>query len=396
MSVKFTLSFIFLACIIEGKATVSKTSQENVKKTILTFMKEYGITGVVIAIYADNKPYLFHYGYADKVKKIPVTKDTLFEIGSISKIFTCLLVALEINAGRMKLSDPISMYIKSLESKKKFTLELICTHTSGLPFDTPEKIKTHKELFSFVSQHKQPLKPKYEYSNIAIELLRYALEEQSGQPIQKLLTDKILLPLKMAPIGFTIPQEKKSDCAIGYDKNGKQTVFWDHPLLVGSGGIRMSNPDMLKFLEAALALDHIPTPICQAMRLTQSPYVTLKYFKHGLGWQITPLHAKHRFNPFNSYPVKKLKNRQFDGNAIIDKDGTTHGFHAYIAVIPNKKAGIAVMINGRLPHVTILGTIAKEILMNLTRPIKGKKSPNKEFKHGTQRQKQRSNVITNN
>jgi beta-lactamase class C len=357
-------------CAAKSRSISKNENIESViEKTIAVFVKKYEIPGVAITLYVDQKPYLFHFGYSDKKKKIPVTSKTLFEIGSISKLFTCLLVAQEVLSGSMQLNVPISTYIPLLSSNKtlkSITLEELCTHTSGLPCDISDQIKSKKDLLKYVSKCKPSLKEgKWSYSNTGIELLRIALEELSGQTINSLLINKILVPLTMLPVGVTVPDHYKPNCAKGYDKKGKQTIHWDHPFLLGSAALRVSSVDMLNFLKAAIGLSGTPSHIKQAMQMTQTPYVILKNFKHGLGWQITPLTTKRIFNGFSNYSFQKTKKIEqvFNGNTLFDKVGTTHGFHAYIAVIPSYKAGIVVMMNRRLPNgARIINEIGRDIL----------------------------------
>src|SRR5581483_202499 len=90
-----------------------------VSKIVKDFMREFNIPGAAVALYIHGTPYLFSFGYADQEHKIPVTESTLFEIGSISKLFTCLLIAQEILAGRMRLTDPITNYIPLLATNNK-------------------------------------------------------------------------------------------------------------------------------------------------------------------------------------------------------------------------------------------------------------------------------------
>jgi CubicO group peptidase (beta-lactamase class C family) len=205
-------------------------------------------------------------------------------------------------------------------------------------------------------------------------LLRIALEKSRKQPINDLMINTILTPLAMAPIGVVVPEKYQCHYARCYDKKGNDTTHWPHPFLIGSAAVRASTPDMLKFLKAAIGTADIPAPLLKAMRMTQTPYISMQHNKHGLGWEIAEA-------PYYSYPhsdtyfigtpaqiINKKKN-VLKKNALFYKTGTTFGFNTYIGAIPDAQCGVVVMVT-RVIHrgwdaVTNLG---KEILQK-TSPI---------------------------
>lgn len=328
-----------------------------VKRCAKKFMDRFQIPGMAVALYVDDAPYLYHFGFADRDKKIPVTDKTIFEIGSISKVFTCILFAQEVIDGKMNLDDPITRYVKPFSANKKLknvTLERLATHTSSLPYDPPAHVQSRDALVKHVSQW-MPRNQRFEwsYSNHGVELLAIAIEEKYKKSVHELFIDKILKPLNMEPIGVWVPDRYKKLCSSCYAKDGSQSIPWsDQPYLHGSGLLHASNVDMLNFLKASLGLPGTPDSIKQAMQFTQKPYVIADDIKQGLGWQIDVLNID-TINKLDgaacckASAVKKSE-RIFNGDFLFDKTGTTQGFHSYIAVIPNKKIGVVVMINKRL------------------------------------------------
>lgn len=370
--------FCVIILFFNHSFAVNVQLQENkistlVEKTIKPFMAKYKVPGVAIALYVHGKPYLFHYGYADVQKKIPVTQKTVFEVGSITKIFTCLLLAQEIMAGHMKLSDPIGMYIPSLAANKKLnitTLEKLATHTSTLPFNAPDRVKSEKDLLNYMAKW-QPsmLHPVWwKYSNPGIELIRIAIEESTGVPFNELLIQRILKPLGMSAVGVALSDAHLSQCARCYDKNNNPTIFWDHQFLLGSAALRVSSADMLNFLKAAIGLSGVPESIKKAMRITQTPYVNVGGIMHGLAWEITDLNNIQWFDALEGLVAQEVpqKDRIFNPKTLIEKGGTTNGFHAYIGVIPSRQSGIMIMINRRLHDGwKVNKKIGREILFNV-------------------------------
>ncbi len=319
------------------------------------FMEQYSIPGMAIAVYASDTPYLIHLGYVDKDKKNSVTQDTLFEIGSVSKIFTCLLLAQEVLKGHMHLADQISVYVPSLASNKQLktiTLEKLATHTSSLPCNEPNTVITEQDFIKYMAQWKPTRTDWWQYSNPGIELLRIALEKQSKKTINTLLLENILRPLGMAPVGVKVPDSYQQHCAHCYDVHHKPTMHWNHQFLIGSAAMQASSADMLKFLQATLGLSSTPATIKRAMELTQTPYYDIGHFKQGLGWSISPVEAlAQQVHHTDAAPAKSIKKsaQVFNSNSLFEKVGTTNGFHTYIAAIPSQKLGIVIMINHRLP-----------------------------------------------
>jgi len=374
---KIRLLFIIVYSVQILLADMSHTQALNspesiIKKTITDAMHKYKIPGVAVVLYTHDMSFALHAGYADSQKKTPITQDTLFEIGSITKLFTCLLIAQEVLQGTMKLSDPIIHYIPELKVNKKLnnmTLLKLATHTSTMPFNVPNHVISQKDFVSYMS-HWQPAVKQYiwwQYSNPGIELLRIALEETLQQNINTLLSERVLKPLGMSAIGMHVPEYYKAQCATCYDKVGNKTIGWDDPLLLGSAAIRATSVDMLKFLKAAIGVQG-PPHIKQAMQLTQTPYIIVDAIKHGLGWEINDLTPKPASigNLFKGYPAYAVQEteRIFNPNVLLDKEGTTNGFHAYIGVIPSKNSGVVVMINRRLVKgLDVIKKMGRDILL---------------------------------
>ncbi len=375
-SIKFlmylTISLFFNTPVltISKKRALNSPTIPIVKQYVQRFMRKYKIPGMAVALYVHNTPYIFHFGYANRENKIPVTRATLFEIGSISKVFTCILIAQEILANRMQLHDAISDHIYFLKNNQRLntmTIEQLCTHTAALPYDVPVDISSKESLLRHMIKWRPATKQAiYRYSNHGIELLRLALEESTRKTINMLFTERILVPLNMSAIGVVVPENYKIYYAKCYDKSGKLTTYWDRerPLLLGSGGLRATSIDMLNFMQATIGLANTPHDLDQAIKLTQTPHVKIGNLKHGLGWTMDNL-STNQIGGLTGRLAEKIHTDQrfFSGNYLFDKTGTTNGFQAYIGVVPNQKIGIVLMANKRLPNGwKIIKKFGKELL----------------------------------
>lgn len=351
------LLYILMGLYIQQTMSLSK-QELAVNKLIIPWMQEHNIPGVAIALYVHGQSYLLHYGYADDTQQKSVTQKTVFEIGSVSKIFTCLLVAQEVIAGRMRLSDPITTYLPMLSSNTRLTtitLEKLATHTATMPYDVPASINSKNAFLSYMRTWK-PTHPNelwFQYSNPGVELLRLALEELEHDSINNIFIHKILNPLKMSPISINVPTKHMPEYACSYTKKGENARPWDDGILMGSGALRATSADMLIFLKAALRLPGTPPTIKQAMELTQRPYITVSTMRHGLGWEIRDLNQLKNKDPiFWGFTAQKVADpaKALTTPALFEKTGTTRGFHAYIGVIPSQDAGIVIMMNRTLSN----------------------------------------------
>jgi len=352
-------ALIILATLFSFQDIFCQNEQHNresyLRAEAHSFMKRHKIPGLALILFIDGESYLLQFGYADKKQKKFVTQETLFELGSVSKIFTCILLCNEIIQQNMALHDSINLHIPELQAcrrLKQITFAKLCTHTSSLPFNAPDQVRSDRDLIRYIASWRPPRKGfTWQYSNHGIELIRIALEEKTKNNYNELLINTILSPLHMAPIGVMVPENLTGLYATCYDKLGEETCHWDHPFLIGSAALKASSTDMLNFLKAMVGVTDMPDSLRQAIKMTQLPYVSLDSFRHGLGWQISMLGTGDLSEkPFEIIQAQEIAQNDLsqDARILFEKTGTTHGFHAYIGVMPGKKSGIVVLFNRRL------------------------------------------------
>jgi D-alanyl-D-alanine-carboxypeptidase/D-alanyl-D-alanine-endopeptidase len=298
-----------------------------------------GFNPSISAAYMEgDKVTYFNYGTTQFEIGKPVDEHTVYEIGSISKVFTCIVLADEVLKGKMKLDDPISKYLPSsisvpTRNDKVITLRDLATHTSALPrmpnnFE-PEDIKNPfadysvKQLYEFLSDYDLPrdIGSKYEYSNVGMGLLGHILELHTGKPYEALIKERITEPLGMLDTGITLTPNMKSNLALGYDAQMKLTKNWDIPTLAGAGALRSTTSDIIKFIKANVTDDG--SDLYLAMNLShQEAYSNdAKGFKIGLGWHYA------------------------NNNAIVWHNGGTGGYKTFTGFLRGTKKGVAVFTN---------------------------------------------------
>ena len=371
------LSFISITIYAEIVPDSDATTKL-VQKSMIALMQKNGIPGAAVELYVKGNLYEQYYGYAEQEKKDPVVRKTVFEIGSISKVMTSILFAQEVDWAKMALNDPVTKYVKGLpESFDKIKLQDLATHTSGLPFDAPDNITTQDELQQYLS-HLSPKEfpgDQWRYSNVGMGLLGYALQGETESDYSDLYRRHILNPLKMVN-GVSVPNALMKYYAQGYNVNGKPLPREELGVFPAAYDIKASAADMQRFLSAAIGLKDTPPRVLYPMKLTQSMFIKLNDNDYqGLAWQIHSIKDMGDINwllnmsdrqGYGAADVQTIYQRPvYSGNVLADKTGSTNGFRAYIAVIPNKQSGIVILVNKNIPERAIVKT-AREILFKVT------------------------------
>lgn len=297
--------------------------------------------GISIAFIKDGKVETYSYGETKKgEKQMPDVEKTLFEIGSISKTFTAILLADNVVKGKMLLQDPINKYLPDSLPTLAFknvpiTLKTLSNHTSGFPrlpmnlyqkgddANNPYQNYDEKRMFTYLKNFK-PFKEvgiNYDYSNFAVGLLGSILAKQNQTTYEQLLTDKICKPLKLKNTKITLKESENQYFAQGYDEKGKPTSAWDLNTLAGAGGIRSTVNDMAKYVEANMG--KAPKKLQEAIDLTQKTTFIQGQNIIGLGW-----HLSTRIN-----------------HTIIQHSGGTGGFRSFVGFDKERQIGVVVLSN---------------------------------------------------
>ena len=252
---------------------------------------------IVVGLVNPNGTQFYGYGNMSNANPITVDKDTIFAIGSITKVFTTILLADMVDRGLVNLDDPIEKYLPTsvkvpAYNGQKITLENLATHTSGLPefpvshcvsnfnrtdddddsiqarlfFIECDKNYTFDQLYQDLSNTTLTSEPglKFEYSTFGSALLGHILALKSSMSYDQLLEERILNVLGMNITSIVLLDAQRSRLAIGH-LNGQELPFWNtsRPIAPG-GGLHSSVADMLKFASANLGL--IDTRINNAMK----------------------------------------------------------------------------------------------------------------------------------
>lgn len=199
-----TLSCVLLL-VASGSAFATIQTEEKlsgiVDNVVIPLMKEQAIPGMAVAVIYQGKPYYFTWGMADVAGKQPVTQQTLFELGSVSKTFTGVLGGDAIARGETKLSDPVSKYWPALSGKQWEGISLLnlATYTAGgLPLQVPDNVTDEASLQNYYEtwQPQWTTGTKRLYSNASIGLFGKLAVKSSGMSFEQAMSKRVFQPLK--------------------------------------------------------------------------------------------------------------------------------------------------------------------------------------------------------
>ena len=292
--------------------------------------------GIVVGVIEPNGRRVVVYGNLAKGDPRPVDGDTIFEIVSISKVFTSLLLTDMVNRKAVTLDDPAAKYLPEHvrmpeRSGKAIRLLDLSTHSSGLPRvpgnlnpkdpTNPYADYSVDDLYQFLSGYTLPRDPgsEVEYSNLGGGLLGHILAHRAGTDYETLVRVRITEPLGMPDTGITLSSSMMQRIATGHNAMLAPVANWDFPTLAGAGALRSSANDMLTFLEAFLGYRESPlAPAMKAMLEVSRP-VGKTGFGIGLGWNIL--------------------------GEIVWHDGGTGGFRSFIGYDPKARVGVVALSN---------------------------------------------------
>src|SRR3984885_11216554 len=346
-------SALLVTSAVTARFSMSSEVDHIVSRSIAPMSGPNG--GVAVAVQMGDRSLFFNYGYADQADNRPVTSDSLFNVGSVRKVFEATLVAQGVLRGEIRLDDPAARYVTELHGDyiRHVTVRQLVSHTSGLllPTDHPPWPTEKYSLAGFYdalnawtpSGGEAPGKQRI-YTHAGYILLQLVLERRYGKPIAELLDRGVIAPLGMT--STVVPERGPDDRAImspellaravqGYSLHGEpiglpgnQQSYFDFP---GTGQMFSSAHDLAILLAACLGeTPTLPSPasggrlgreLREALQLTQrEEFRVSAQYAQAMAWEIE--------SPF--------------GVTIVDKPGGLDNASAYIGLLPERKIGLVI------------------------------------------------------
>jgi len=322
---------------ISAAQTVQAKLPEDVEVSIKKRIAGEQNPSIVVGIIDKQGYRYFNFGHV-KANGALANEHSIYEIGSISKVFTAILLGQQVRDGKIKLDDPAQKYLpKDVRvpqyGGKEITIGNLSDHTSGLPRmpsnftpanpANPFADYTVAQMYSFLNSYEisREIGSVYEYSNLAQGLLGHILALNTGTTYEALMISTIAAPLKMKETKIVLNDAMKKNLATGHS-NGVAVENWDIPTLAGAGAIRSSTFDMLSFIAANLGLTK--SPLQEAMNMSHLVrHDKAGNMRVGLGWHIAT-----------------GKNGD-----VIWHNGGTGGYRSFIGFVKESATGIVVLTN---------------------------------------------------
>jgi len=336
-------------------------AREEIAELVRPVIEAQCAPAIVVACVEGDAVHVYGYGQLSRENPIAPDGDTVFEIGSISKVFTGLLLAEMCQRGEVSLETPLAELLPAgvtpPATKQPMTLIHLATHRSGLPrlpgnlspmnWEDPYADYTVEQLYGYVSGCRPEREPgdAYEYSNLGMGLLGHVLALRANQSYEQLLIERICRPLGMGATRCTPDEQMLRRLAPGHDGAGWRIGSWQIPVLAGAGAIRSTANDLAEFVMANLAGGD--SPLEPAIRAAQAPQQRVGGgMDIGLGWHI------------------------FRENGVLVHDGGTGGYSSLLALHPEKRIGVVVLANGSTEYVNAIGLgVMKRMLGEPVEPM---------------------------
>ena len=342
---------VFRPIEIKAEDKTAFLTDENLFKKPLdlkidSIMKPYILrgssVGAIVGVITKGRNYIYSYGETKLGNKTLPDTNTIFEIASVTKTFTALLVALEAVRGIINLDAPINKYLPSNipfqgYNGKPVLIKHLASHTSSLPllptninqqipiFDPHNPFKNYRRenLYSFLKSYKYIFPPgkKFLYSNLGAGLLGNILENVSKISYEALLQKEICKPLNLKNTMALMPVEKIKQMAQGYNQQKQAVPAWDFKVLAGAGAIRSCIGDILKYASIFLAPPN--EDFKNAITLCEKIVFNADGHTIGLGWQLLNIGKRN----------------------IYFHNGQTEGFTSFISYDKEKQSAVILLTN---------------------------------------------------
>lgn len=310
-----------------------------VDSLVRAYLSDPATAGLSIAVVKNGQETYYHYGEVKKGSGQLPGNNSLYEIGSVTKTFTGILLAKAIEEHKVSAGDDIRQYLPPSCSKLAYkqtpvTLVQLANHTAGIPripdnltrqkaFDPSDPYRNYTKDMLFADLAKLRLKRMpgtvADYSNSGMALLGIILSDVYGKSYDALVKEKITGPLHMLTTGNDVPVERLNDFCFGYDEKGKQTSHWNFADMSPAGGLRSTPEDMMRYLRANLDAED------SAINTSHAPtFRSNNYNGVGMAWQLQ---------------------QNLSGDELVWHNGGTYGFSSFLAFMKSRNCGILILGN---------------------------------------------------
>lgn len=358
------------SCLPSGDASRSRSSTYDstgiraaVDAVILPLMEEFDVPGMAVAITVDGEPLVFTYGVASREDAAPVSEETLFEIGSVSKVFTGTLAAYAQVLGKLSLDDRPGQHMPWLLGRAidQATLLHLGTYTAGgLPLQFPPDVYDDEQMMRYFREWQPDAAPGVQrrYSNPSIGLFGHTIGVALESDFTEAVETRLFPELGLNRSHIRVPEQAMDDYAWGYNTSNEPVRVNPGVFDAEAYGVKSSATDLIRFVQANIDPSSQEAPMRRAIEGTQVGFFQVGEMVQGLGWEQYPYPSSlERLLEGNSPSMVMEANaatglmppRAPSGATLFNKTGSTGGFGAYVAFVPERKIGVVMLANRNFP-----------------------------------------------
>ena len=348
----FLLVMLLLAANVMAQDIDIKKSLKGFDAYMAKVLADWNEPGAGVAlIYKGELVFVKGYGYRDFGKKLPVTKHTLFQIASNTKLFTTMAAGMLVESGSLKWDEPIKESVPELAFYNDFlnnnvTLRDMLGHKTGISRHDMiwfQSDFTRKELFDRIKylEPSIPLRQDFIYNNLMYTAVGYSIELITGKTWEQFVTDNILIPLEMNNTMFSIAEMQKSDDhGVPYDERRDTNLLYKIPLKedgagVGPAGSIITSLDDLSHWVIAMMNEGM-----YKNKQVLPKAVIKESLKPGIAFRNTALENKGYNESLNSTYGMARSIEVYKGNVLTKHGGAMPGFHSQVMMLPYNDIGI--------------------------------------------------------
>ncbi|MFL4395097.1 ADC family extended-spectrum class C beta-lactamase [Acinetobacter pittii] len=353
--------FIFSTSIYASNTPKDREIKKLVDQNFKPLLDKYDVPGMAVGVIQNNKKYETYYGLQSVQDKKAVSSSTIFELGSVSKLFTATAGGYAKNKGKISFDDTPGKYWKELKNTPidQVNLLQLATYTSGnLALQFPDEVQTDQQVLTFFKdwKPKNPIGEYRQYSNPSIGLFGKVVALSMNKPFDQVLEKTIFPGLSLKHSYVNVPKTQMQNYAFGYNQENQPIRVNPGPLDAPAYGVKSTLPDMLKFINANLNPQKYPADIQRAINETHQGFYQVGTMYQALGWEEFSYPAPlQTLLDSNSEQIVMKPNKVTAiskelSAKMFHKTGSTNGFGTYVVFIPKENIGLVMLTNKRIPN----------------------------------------------
>ncbi|MFW1841844.1 ADC family extended-spectrum class C beta-lactamase [Acinetobacter pittii] len=353
--------FIFSTSIYAGNTPKDQEIKKLVDQNFKPLLEKYDVPGMAVGVIQNNKKYEMYYGLQSVQDKKAVNSSTIFELGSVSKLFTATAGAYAKNKGKISFKDTPGKYWKELKNTPidQVNLLQLATYTSGnLALQFPDEVQTDQQVLTFFKdwKPKNSIGEYRQYSNPSIGLFGKVVALSMDKPFDQVLEKTIFPELGLKHSYVNVPKTQMQNYAFGYNQENQPIRVNPGPLDAPAYGVKSNLADMLKFINANLNPQKYPKDIQRAINETHQGFYQVGTMHQALGWEEFSYPAPlQTLLDSNSEQIVMKPNKvtaisKEPSIKMFHKTGSTNGFGTYVVFIPKENIGLVMLTNKRIPN----------------------------------------------